>query len=87
MTESADWGANFAGSSMAAYEDALVRPLFVPWAEHLLETVGVHAGDSVLDVACGPGTVAQLAFQQSRQHLHARQWIADRVGQAGGHLP
>lgn len=69
MTERADWGANFAGSSMAAYEDALVEPLFVPWAEHLLGKVGVGAGDSVLDVACGPGTVARLA--------------AERVGSSG----
>jgi SAM-dependent methyltransferase len=46
---------------MAAYEDALVGPLFVPWGEHLLDLVDVQVGDSVLDVACGPGTVAQLA--------------------------
>lgn len=64
MDDSSDWGANFSGSSMAAYDDALVGPLFVPWAEHLLESVAVRPGDSVLDVACGPGTVARLASCQ-----------------------
>ena len=61
MGDGADWGANFSGSSMAAYEDTLVGPLFVPWGEHLLSAVGVDVGDAVLDVACGPGTVALLA--------------------------
>ena len=61
MGDGADWGANFSGSSMAAYEGTLVGPLFVPWGEHLLSAVGVDVGDAVLDVACGPGTVALLA--------------------------
>jgi SAM-dependent methyltransferase len=69
MGDGADWGANFSGSGMARYEESLVRPLFIPWAEHLLEKVGVGPGDSVLDVACGPGTVARLA--------------AERVGSSG----
>ena len=61
MNEAEDWGANFSGTSMAAYENALVGPLFTPWGAHLLDRVGVHGGESVLDVAFGPGTVAQLA--------------------------
>ena len=69
MSEAGEWGANFSGTSMAAYENALVGPLFTPWGEHLLDRVGVGMGESVLDVACGPGTVAQLA--------------AARVGRAG----
>ena len=69
MGEAEDWGANFSGTSMAAYENALVGPLFTPWGAHLLDRVGVHEGQSVLDVACGPGTVAQLA--------------AGRVGRSG----
>lgn len=56
-----DWGANFSGTSMTVYEDTLVAPMFVPWGEHLLDRVAVGAGESVLDVACGPGTVARLA--------------------------
>lgn len=61
MGDAGDWGANFAGTSMAAYESALVGPLFVPWGVHLLDRVGLHGGESLLDVACGPGTVARLA--------------------------
>ena len=61
MGDAGEWGANFSGTSMAAYENALVEPLFVPWGEHLLDRVGVHEGESVLDVARGPGTVARLA--------------------------
>lgn len=64
-----DWGSNFSGTSMAAYQDTLVEPLFTPWAEHLLDRVGVQEGESLLDVACGPGTVARVA--------------AGRVGRSG----
>lgn len=59
--DGADWRATFSGTSMAAYEDTLVGPMFVPWGEHLLDRVGVREGESLLDVACGPGTVARLA--------------------------
>lgn len=69
MDEGGLWGVNFAGTSMAAYETTLVGPMFVPWGEHLLDQVGVHDGDALLDVACGPGTVARLA--------------AGRVGRSG----
>lgn len=61
MSDDPGWAANFSGQSMAAYEDTLVGPLFVPWGEQLLGVVGVGVGDAVLDVACGPGTVARLA--------------------------
>jgi SAM-dependent methyltransferase len=46
---------------MTAYDEILVPRLFDPWAEVLLDEVGVTAGSRVLDVACGPGTVARLA--------------------------
>lgn len=61
MGDGEDWGATFSGTSMEVYESALVGPMFGPWGEHLLDRVGVHPGESVLDVACGPGTVARLA--------------------------
>jgi ubiquinone/menaquinone biosynthesis C-methylase UbiE len=35
--------------------------IFAPWARVLLETVAPRAGDAVLDVATGPGTVARQA--------------------------
>jgi len=43
------------------YERRLAPVLFEPWAEVLIERVGVHAGDEVLDVASGTGVVARLA--------------------------
>jgi len=55
-----DWSENFGETNMDAYEDELVVPLFGPWAERLLDIVEVTTGQAVIDVACGPGTVARL---------------------------
>jgi ubiquinone/menaquinone biosynthesis C-methylase UbiE len=46
------------------YERFLVGPLFRPFADLLLARVDVKAGDSVLDIACGTGIVARLAFEK-----------------------
>lgn len=43
------------------YEQALVEPLFSPWADPLLDEVRLAPGDRVLDVACGTGIVARRA--------------------------
>ena len=62
MGSNADWGANFAAAgvdSMAAYDEILVPRLFDPFADVLLDAVGISPGLAVLDVACGPGTVAR----------------------------
>jgi SAM-dependent methyltransferase len=72
VTANTTWGASFASASldaMTAYDDVLVPRLFNPWADLLLDEVGVAPGWAVLDVACGPGTVSRLA--------------AGRVGPAG----
>ncbi len=60
----AKWSSAFAAASaagMQAYEDALVGAVFEPWAEYLLDGLGVAPGESLLDLATGPGTVARLA--------------------------
>ena len=43
------------------YEDVLVPRLFTPWVRLLLDGLGLRPGEAVLDVACGPGSVTQLA--------------------------
>lgn len=43
------------------YEQRLVEPLFRPWADLMLDEVGLRATDRVLDVACGTGIVARRA--------------------------
>jgi ubiquinone/menaquinone biosynthesis C-methylase UbiE/DNA-binding PadR family transcriptional regulator len=62
--EGHEWSVAFATAStdgMEAYNDALVRPVFSPWGEYLLEALAVASGERLLDVATGPGTVARLA--------------------------
>jgi ubiquinone/menaquinone biosynthesis C-methylase UbiE len=44
-----------------AYDEFLVPRLFEPWAKLLLDEADLRAGESVLDIATGPGTVARLA--------------------------
>jgi ubiquinone/menaquinone biosynthesis C-methylase UbiE len=44
-----------------AYEEFLVPRLFEPWAKLLLDETQLQAGETVLDIATGPGTVARLA--------------------------
>jgi SAM-dependent methyltransferase len=59
-----DWSANFASSgvdALSAYDEILVPRLFDPWGAVLLDEVGLSAGQAVLDLACGPGTMARLA--------------------------
>jgi SAM-dependent methyltransferase len=60
----ARWSESFgagAQSSMEVYETVMVPRLFAPWGELLLDELELGVGEAVLDVACGPGTVARLA--------------------------
>jgi SAM-dependent methyltransferase len=64
MSSGPEWGAAFAAAStdgMNFYDEIMVPRLFEPWAELLLDEVNPQRGQAVLDVACGPGTVARLA--------------------------
>jgi ubiquinone/menaquinone biosynthesis C-methylase UbiE len=55
---------SFARLSPDVYEQALVGPVFRPFAEHVIVELDVAAGDRVLDIACGTGIVARLARQR-----------------------
>jgi SAM-dependent methyltransferase len=63
MTLSA-WAASFEAADISAlrtYEDVLVPRLFTPWARLLLDCLDIQAGEAILDVACGPGSVTRPA--------------------------
>ena len=45
------------------YEDLLVPRVFTPWAKLLLTEAKLSPGETVLDVACGPGTVTHIASE------------------------
>jgi SAM-dependent methyltransferase len=67
MTSGSEWGASFASASTGAltfYDEIMVPRLFEPWANLLLDELNPQSGQAVLDVACGPGTVARLAAQR-----------------------
>ena len=62
------WSAAFASASRAAmdvYAEVMVPRMFEPWAGVLLGELAVEAGEAVLDVACGPGTVTRLSAARS----------------------
>jgi ubiquinone/menaquinone biosynthesis C-methylase UbiE len=61
-----DRSSAFAAASVPGnYERRLAPVVFEPWAQVLVDTVGVAAGDNVLDVASGTGVIARLAAQRA----------------------
>ena len=64
MSDPAKFDFKTSGNSVAqAYEELLVPRIFLPWAKLLLSEAKLSPGESVLDVACGPGTVARTASE------------------------
>jgi|HubBroStandDraft_6_1064221.scaffolds.fasta_scaffold213912_2 SAM-dependent methyltransferase len=64
MANTQDWGTSFwtaSVSAMSVYDEIMVPRLFDPWADFLLDQLKPQSGQSVLDVACGPGTVTRKA--------------------------
>jgi len=64
MAEGIVFGCFSIGSVAATYEEIYVPRIFIRWARLLLERADLSPGESVLDVATGPGTVARLAAEQ-----------------------
>ncbi len=65
MTDPSKFQFTQVGSSVPdAYEELLVPRIFRPWANLLLDQAKVEKGHHVLDIACGPGTVARLAAER-----------------------
>lgn len=61
------WGSTFgtlAEAGLAIYDEVMVPRMFEPWARLLVEELAVAPGESVLDVACGPGSVARVAAER-----------------------
>jgi ubiquinone/menaquinone biosynthesis C-methylase UbiE len=57
-------GWQLSGTAPELYERILVPAVTRPWANDLVDRVGVRPGDQVLDVACGTGVVARVAVER-----------------------
>ncbi len=55
---------SLSGSSAEMYEQNMVPAIFAPFAKGLLECAQLRPGEQLLDVACGTGIVARLAWAQ-----------------------
>ena len=62
----AGWQLDEAGAE--SYEAILVTALLGPWAEGLVDAVGVRSGQRVVDVGTGTGAVARAAARRTGGH-------------------
>src|ERR1700757_4390129 len=63
MTESSrQWGRAFERGTITAMDayDRIVAHVFEPWARDTVQRLSPKKGSTVLDIACGPGTVTFL---------------------------
>lgn len=60
----------FAGNAPQLYERETVHTLARPFAELMVTHVALHAGDRVLDAACGTGMVTRVAAQRCGTLAH-----------------
>lgn len=49
---------------MRVYDEVLVPRMFEPWAKVLLDELEIVPDQALLDIACGPGSVARLAAER-----------------------
>ena len=54
----------FVGTVPENYERYLVRSIFAPWADDLVEMAALQPGERALDIACGTGIVARTAARR-----------------------
>lgn len=67
MSAGASWSKSFGAatdSAMRVYDEVMVPRMFEPWAQVLTDGLELSPGETLLDVACGPGSVARVAAQR-----------------------
>ncbi len=70
-SDSGDRSSAFTSESVPdEYERYLVPAVFEPWAEILLDVVGIAPGSRVLDIASGTGVVARAAARRAGGEGH-----------------
>jgi ubiquinone/menaquinone biosynthesis C-methylase UbiE len=64
MAQEQPFGRSYGGNPPANYERFFVPAIGAPMATDLVRLAALRPGERVLDVACGTGVVARLAFQE-----------------------